>query len=119
MTREEEVRKTSIKEFSGITVLPGVKIFIECCRLAFQKGAKWADDNPKSPWINVEDNLPYEYPELLKDRDTTVPVLTKTKWLGYFVQFMYYIETRKSWEFSEGGDVECWMPIPKLPKEKE
>ena len=80
----------------------------------FLEGAKFALENQ---WISVEDDLPYEYPELLKDINTTVSVLTKTKWLGYFVQFMYYIETRKSWEFSEGGGVECWMPIPELPKE--
>ena len=24
----------------------------------FIMGAKWADDNPKSPWISVEDDLP-------------------------------------------------------------
>ena len=80
----------------------------------FLEGAKFALDNQ---WINIDDNLPYEYPELLEDINTTVPVLTKTKWLGYFVQFMYYIETSKRWEFSEGGGVECWMPIPELSKE--
>ena len=77
----------------------------------FLEGAKFALDNQ---WINIDDNLPYEYPELLEDINTTVLVLTKTKWLGYFVQFMYYIETNKRWEFSEGGGVECWMPIPEL-----
>ena len=60
--------------------------------------------------------MPYEYPELLVSRDTTVPILTKTERLGYFVQNMYYIEHRNEWEFSKGGDVESWMPIPKLPK---
>ena len=80
----------------------------------FIEGAKFAIENQ---WIDCNDKMPFEYPELLLDRDNTVPVLTKTERLGYLVQFMYYIETRQSWTFSEGGGVTHWMPIPKLPKE--
>lgn len=85
---------------------------------AFIAGARWADAHPKSPWISVEDKLPYEYPELLEGRykDTTVPVLTKTDRLGYFIQYMYYIGHSNTWEFYEGGGVSHWMPIPKLPE---
>ena len=80
----------------------------------FLKGADFALNNQ---WIDCNDKMPYEYPELLLDRDNTVPVLTKTERLGYLVQFMYYIETRQSWTFSEGGGVTHWMPLPDLPKE--
>ena len=41
--------------------------------------------------------------------------LTKTDRLNYFVQYMYY--KGPEWEFSDGGGVSHWMPIPKLPKE--
>ena len=78
---------------------------------AFLEGAEFALENQ---WISVEDSLPYEYPELL-GLDATVPVLTKTDWLGYFVQYMYY-DGRK-WQFSEGGGVSHWMPIPEAPEE--
>ena len=78
---------------------------------AFLEGAEFALENQ---WISVEDSLPYEYPELL-GLDATVPVLTKTEWLGYFVQYMYY-DGRK-WQFSEGGGVSHWMPIPEAPEE--
>ena len=80
----------------------------------FLEGANFAIENQ---WIDCNDKMPYEYPELLLDRDNTVPVLTKTERLGYLVQFMYYIETRQSWAFSEGGGVTHWMPLPDLPKE--
>ena len=60
--------------------------------------------------------MPYEYTELLMNQDTTVPILTKTERLGYFVQYMYYSPTQ-GWRFTEGGGVEYWMPIPELPKE--
>ena len=81
----------------------------------FLEGANFAIENQ---WIDCNDKMPYEYPELLLDRDNTVPVLTKTERLGYLVQFMYYIETRQSWAFSEGGGVTHWMPLPDLPKEQ-
>ena len=74
----------------------------------------WANKNPKSPWISVNNKMPYEYPELLEDRDTTVPILTKTERLGYFVQYMYYSAHRNEWEFTVDGGVEYWMPIPKI-----
>ena len=81
----------------------------------FLEGANFAIENQ---WIDCNDKMPYEYPELLLDRDNTVSVLTKTERLGYLVQFMYYIETRQSWAFSEGGGVTHWMPLPDLPKEQ-
>ena len=81
----------------------------------FLEGAKFALENQ---WISVDDKMPYEYPEILASRDTTVPILTKTERLGYFVQNMYYIEHRNKWEFSEGGGIESWMPIPEIPKNR-
>ena len=80
----------------------------------FIEGAKFAIENQ---WIDCNDKMPYEYPELLLDRDNTVPVLTKTERLGYLVQFMYYIKTKQIWTFSEGGGVTHWMPLPDLTKE--
>ena len=80
----------------------------------FLEGAYFALNNQ---WIDCNDKMPFEYPELLLDKDNTVPILTKTERLGYLVQFMYYIETRQSWTFSEGGGVTHWMPLPDLPKE--
>ena len=80
----------------------------------FLAGAKFTLNNQ---WIDCDDKMPFEYPELLLDIDNTVPVLTKTERLGYLVQFMYYIETKQIWTFSEGGGVTHWMPLPDLPKE--
>ena len=80
---------------------------------AFIEGAKFALEKQR---ISVDDKMPYEYTELLMNQDTTVPILTKTERLGYFVQYMYYSPTQ-GWRFTEGGGVEYWMAIPELPKE--
>ena len=58
MTREEEIKKASVEANADIAVRPGAKILRECCRLAFQKGAKWADAHPKLPWINYKEEKP-------------------------------------------------------------
>lgn len=81
----------------------------------FLEGAKFALENQ---WISVDNAKPCEYQEFIigKYRDITVPVLTKTERLDYFVQSMYYTPTQ-GWEFVEGGGVEYWMPIPEFPKE--
>ena len=80
----------------------------------FLEGAEFA---LKEQWINVNDKMPYEYPELLINQDTTVPVLTKTERLGYFVQPMLYTPAQ-GWRFNRGAGVGYWMPIPELPKNR-
>lgn len=31
----------------------------------FEAGAKWADSNPKSPWISVDDDLPCNHEDMI------------------------------------------------------
>ena len=31
----------------------------------FAEGAQWADENPQSPWISVDDDLPSNHQELI------------------------------------------------------
>ena len=46
----------------------------------FTVGAKWADSNPKSPWISVEDDLPCNHKELCEDDSYTKKVLVTLSW---------------------------------------
>ena len=32
---------------------------------SFEKGAQWADNNTKSPWISVDDDLPCNHQDLI------------------------------------------------------
>ena len=121
MTREEEIEKASVKANPGIVVTPGAKIFRECCRLSFQQGAKWADDNPKLPWISVEDDLPCNYDSLLirclsYTNMVTKPVLTLVDDGSYQICEMF-LNAEGIWEWSYNGTVICWFPIPEPPKE--
>ena len=81
---------------------------------AFEKGAQWADNNPKSPWISVDDDLPCNHQDLIHSNYTDrVLVLSRN---GYSeVSFMCIIED--VWEWNTIITVLYWMPIPKPPKE--
>ena len=88
---------------------------IDLIEKAFIEGAKWADNNPKSPWISVEDDLPCNYEELTHSNYTDrVIVLARNEFPE--VEFMYKVE-EGVWEWTTLKNVSYWMPIPKLPKE--
>lgn len=74
---------------------------------AFIAGAEWADKNPKSPWISVEDRLP----------DDGVLVIVAVRCvLG---EILYSTDTfliDYGWESYD--DIVAWMPIPQLPNEE-
>lgn len=82
-------------------------------RVGLQEGLNIADENPKSPWISVEEDLPCNHKELIHSNYTDrVLVLSRN---GYSeVAFMCIIED--AWEWNNLITVSYWMPIPELPK---
>ena len=87
---------------------------IDLIEKAFIEGAKWADNNPKSPWISVEDDLPCNHEELTHSNYTDrVIVLARNEFSE--VEFMYKVE-EGVWEWTTLKNVSYWMPIPKLPE---
>lgn len=122
MKREEQIRQASIEyTMRNAPMCIGGDAFSEIIdeinrNHDFEEGAKWADTNPKSPWISVEDDLPCNYEELVHSNYTDrVLVLSRN---GYSeVAFMCIIED--VWEWNTLITVLYWMPIPKLPKEYE
>lgn len=78
---------------------------------SFEAGAKWADENPKSPWISVDKDLPCNHKELIHLNYTDRVLVSARN--GYSeVAFMSKIED--SWGWSTFIDVKYWMPIPEL-----
>lgn len=107
MTREEEIKKASGELFNSA---PCSKTY----KMGFEAGAMWADNNPKSPWISVEDDLPCNHKELIECDISTTLVFVKTK---YFVDTDYmrlYMDFTWRWERHRG--ITHWMPIPEPPK---
>lgn len=66
MTREEQIYEASI-EYSENEV---DKIISSNSLNSFISGAKWSDNNPKSPWISIKDDLPCNYSELISPNES-------------------------------------------------
>lgn len=97
---------------------------------AFYAGAKWADENPKSPWISVDEDLPCNHEELMSKypfgyKKKTVNVLTLlpngnvvTDSMGYREKWWNGWEwDGEKWEWESLRRPTHWVPIPKLSKE--
>lgn len=90
---------------------------------SFEAGVEWADEHPKSPWISVKDDLPYDNPIFIHFGFTN-RVLVREKKGNLFVAYMKKNKDNKwIWcndidnNFDLLSDITHWMPIPKLPKE--
>lgn len=116
MTREEE-----IFEASATTSLQINGDYHEDILSAFRDGARWADANPQSPWISVEDDLPCNYKELMRTREVregteTVDVFATSKSGIIWSDYMIYENGKWRWN-GNYFNPDFWMLAPKLPKE--
>ena len=86
----------------------------------FTVGAKWADSNPKSPWISVEDDLPCNNPDNIYFGFTTSVLAIDDK-NNTFIAFMKkYKDNKWIWDSSDNFNlshlITHWFPMPKIPK---
>ena len=58
MTREEEIKQASDELFDDFT------FYSKTYKMGFEAVAMWADNHPKSHWINVNDSLPNDETKL-------------------------------------------------------
>lgn len=115
MTREQEI-KQAIKnslDISNYSPQDG-----EILKETFYIGAKWADEHPKSPWINVEEDLPFNHKELLYETESSIcpytkVVLIRTEENAHELSFMYMHEYKWNWNY-ELDKITHWMPIPEI-----
>ena len=98
MTREEQVTEATEYYYNDIGL-----------RVAFEEGAKWADEHPKSPWISVEERLPEKVNKFLSD-EVLVRYLRGGKEYTFVTHYDYEYQT---WNIP---NVTHWMPIPELKK---
>ena len=116
MTREEQIA-AAFDDYSDARKLSPFGDFeYAYLQVAFEEGAEWADANPKSPWISVEDDLPCNHQELMKNEYFTVHVLALTDYKHYHVDSM--VKESKWWKWVNAQiNYMYWMPLPELPKE--
>lgn len=86
----------------------------------FIAGVKWADENPKNPWIRCEDDLPYTHSELCQPflPCFTRFVLVQDDWGEMYVTYMVRKDDGWHWHVRDPWrKITHWMPIPEIPKE--
>lgn len=122
MTREEEIKYAS-KDYVNYLLdkqeYHNENYTEDDIRQAFEKGAKWADNNPKSPWISVEDNLPCNHEELIDKNfkgnfQKTLFVIALLD--DQCEDLTCMINDDGRWKWIAKGSYTHWMPIPKLLK---
>lgn len=76
----------------------------------FTAGTKWADSNPKSPWISVEEELPRQDEEVivLCDDLNVAP--------NYKISFGHIVDKTICQDYNGWNipNVVYWFPMPKL-----
>ena len=94
--------------------------------IGFRLGAEWADEHPKSLWISVNDDLPYNYPNNIRFGITNNVIATDGT--SIFILHMKRCKDNKwIWCGDDSVDdtvysvvfsnsITHWMPFPKPPK---
>ena len=125
MTREEEVEIIS-ERYGANSLMYGklhndmLKGLLKHYQEGFVAGVKWADENPKSHWIDTDEDLPYKHDNLLikhlpYSSTLTQPILALFDDGNYKVCEMY-INGEEQWEWSCGIAPCYWMAIPEPSK---
>ena len=107
MTREQEISNAASKYIEENSMEDGY-VVISDHKDSFIEGAEWADANPKSPWISVNEKLPP-----VEKYDMSIMVLVVN--IEGEINFSRY--DMRGW-LSLVSDIEFthWMLLPKLPK---
>lgn len=129
MTREEEIEKAVYSYSKQLeNRMNGIDYFNqENVEYAFIDGIEWADANPKSTWISVDDDLPCNHEELIENEYYTKKVLVvlasnidpskKCIEICNMCNTIGSFNTDWYWQITAYYHVVYWKPLPELPKE--
>ena len=121
MTRVEEIRNAVDTIFPIPPSEKGRKYEQALMATGFEAGVKWADKNPKSPWISVKDDLPCNHSDLVLTYNDT-PFSTKRVMVVTDIHTLFLCEMKKDddhgwiWNYPTKDKITHWFPIPELPK---
>ena len=118
MTRQKEIRNVID---TIIPILPnrnGRTYEQALMASGFEEGVKWADSNPKSPWISVNDDLPCFHEELIcgteiSEVTETIEVFAINEHNDIWTDYMVYENGKWRWNDFEP---DFWMITPKVQK---
>lgn len=132
MTREEAIIEAGIEySIQNSPYCIGGDNFYEKARelnrnKSFEAGVIWADKNPKSPWISVDEDLPCNHEELIENENYTKNVLVVLAWnddpskkhieICDMCNRIGSFNTNWYWQNTVYYHVVCWKPLPELPK---
>ena len=127
MTREEEIRNAIDTTFPIPPSEKGRTYEQALMATGFENGIKWSDTHPKSQWISVEEDLPCNHEELIKNENYTKNVLVVLSWndnpskkhieICDMCNVIGSFNTNWYWRNAAYYNVVCWKPLPELPKE--
>ena len=91
MTRQEEIRNAIDKIIPISHSRNGRTYEQSLMATGFESGVKWADANPKSPWISVDDDLPCNHEEMVFSSgiDDNVCLIVLVRLAVAFFDFAY------------------------------
>ena len=117
MKREEEINVAKNAFYDNM--LKDGYLWAYDKRDCFEEGAKWADANPKNPWISVEDDLPCNHEELIDKNfkgnfQKTLFVIALLD--DQCEDLTCMINDDGRWKWIAKGSYTHWMTIPKLLK---
>ena len=116
MTREKEINIAASKYIEDNSL--GGEVRISSHKDSFIEGAEWADNNPKNPWISVEDDLPFNHKELLdSSKRMTFQVFIRYDDDRYGFSCMAKILDEWKW-LNSWTKITHWMKVPEMPKEE-
>ena len=111
MTREEQINNAKNIFYKRILEEGSYYDPRDC----FEEGAEWADANPKSLWISVNDDLPCNHEELVSIDDKRYTLYVVAVIHDFIIMGRMYKEDDK-W-YWENDEPTYWFQIPELPKE--
>ena len=118
MTRQEEIR-TAVDTIVPILPSNNGRTYEQALIASgVEAGIKWADENPKSPWISIKDDLPCNHSEFVygtevSEGSETYVVFAMNEYGDIWDDYMVYENCKWRWNVFEP---DFWMVPPKLPK---
>ena len=111
MAREEEIRNAIGTIFPIHPFDKGRKYEQALMATGFEAGVKWADANPKSSWISVNEKLPPEEKDGLSIKVFVISSKNKITFSRYDYDVKGWISSVLDIVFTH------WMPLPEPPKQ--